>query len=76
MSTYIKTNDGYYAIDIYRPIWGTDNYETTETGKVRNIKTGHILKHYRNKSGEECVTISNSYYKCRPIKRIISDAWG
>ena len=65
----------YISIEEFRSIWGTNNYEVSMSGKVRNITTGHILKHYTSKKGKRCVTISDSDYKCREVRRIVQDAW-
>ena len=53
----------------WRSIDGHINYQVSNIGRVRNIKTGRILKHAINKDGYTFVVLNKSY---RLIHRLVA----
>lgn len=50
---------------------GNDKYEISTKGRIRNIKTGRILKTSLNKNGKPQVNLSiNGKYKTRTVESI------
>ena len=61
--------------EIYKPIDGYD-YEISNTGLVRSVKTGRILKNYLNSSGYCQVTLSKDRVKKRfLVHRLVGNAF-
>jgi hypothetical protein len=48
-------------LEIWKPITGYPNYEVSNLGKVKNIKTNKFLKHYLSASGYfKCTLVDNN----------------
>ena len=58
--------------EVWKQIKGNKNYEVSNLGRVRNIKTGRILKHYIDKEGNSIVTLySKSKKNVSKIHRLV-----
>lgn len=51
-------------------------YEVSNYGRIRNVKTGRILKTYINDRGYECVTLhKNRIQYVKRVHRLVADAF-
>ena len=58
--------------EVWKQIKGNNNYEVSNLGRVRNIKTGRILKHFIDKEGNSIVTLySKSKKNVSKIHRLV-----
>ena len=58
--------------EVWKQIKGNKNYEVSNLGRVRNIKTGRILKHSIDKEGNSIVTLySKSKKNVNKIHRLV-----
>lgn len=58
--------------EVWKQIKGNKNYEVSNLGRVRNIKTGRILKHSIDKEGNSIVTLySKSKKNVSKIHRLV-----
>ena len=61
-------------MELWVSIKNFPNYEVSSHGRVRNIKTGRILKPGVNKHGYEIVALSNSFErKTSAVHRLVAD---
>lgn len=64
-----KTSD-----EIWITIKQNENYEISNTGKVRNKKTKRILKPWKNSRGYLIITLRNGYKsKCHTVHRLVAE---
>ena len=61
-------------IEIWKNITGFENYEVSSFGKVRNKKTGRVLKS-SNHGGYYCVGLSNIKTKTYSVHRLVCQAF-
>ena len=63
-------------IEEWRPVVGYEGlYEVSNTGKVINIKTGHILKQHKDKDGYWVLSLKRDKYKNYFAHRLVAQAF-
>ena len=63
-------------IEEWRPVVGYEGlYEISNTGKVINIKTGHILKQHKDKDGYWVLSLKRDKYKTYFAHRLVAQAF-
>lgn len=63
-------------IEEWRPVVGYEGlYEISNTGKVINIKTGHILKQHKDKDGYWVLSLKRDKYKSYFAHRLVAQAF-
>ena len=62
--------------EIYKPIIGYDNYEVSNLGHIRNIKTGRILRGATSNTGYYFVSLSqNGKTKSHSVHRLVLETF-
>ena len=62
--------------EIWRPIKDYPNYEVSNLGQVKNIKTGKILKSSKDKKGYNCISLwKNNKSKSFRKHRLVAEAF-
>jgi len=63
--------------EIWKPVDWIDGYEVSNEYRVRNTKTGRILKTYpNNRTGKPQVTLMDKGYRLtRPVHKIVEEAF-
>lgn len=60
----------------WAPLRETDLYEASSEGRIRNAKTGRILKSYLNKRGQEVVCIQiDGKQQTKSVSRLVGEAF-
>lgn len=63
-------------MEIWCTIKDFDNYQASNYGRIRNARTGRILKTTINQNGYECVTLrKNNMQYVRRVHRLVADAF-
>ena len=62
--------------EIWVEVSGWPNYEVSNLGRVRNIKTGKILKQYPQNSGYVYVWMERGSGRCaNPLHRVVAESF-
>ena len=63
-------------MEVWAEIKDISPYEVSNTGKVRNSKTGRIMKTHINKKGYESISLrKNKTYVTKRVHRLVADAF-
>ena len=60
----------------WRPCYETDDYEVSDEGRIRNAKTGRVLKTQFDKRGRETLTLRiDGVQQTRSMSRLVGEAF-
>jgi len=65
----------YIKMETWKSIVGFENYDVSDLGNVRNVKSGKVLKPYNNGSNYLCVDLRGDTRKKNRVHRLVLQAF-